>query len=140
MSVVNQSIVEKVLPNLANDRTCGNICIKFLKVASIDSIAISAQFIQLAGPDFNGFSHLDFVLHSIAGPVLRQLTISSQLWNILASLMVRVIDGDATIRIKYQIRTKNKFGSKTNSAQIFNYLQFVIFSSVYKILNNCRSS
>ena len=30
--------------------------------------------------------------------------------------------GDATIRTKYQIRTRDRFGPKTNSAQNFNYL------------------
>ena len=30
--------------------------------------------------------------------------------------------GDATIRTKYQIRTRDGFGPNTNSAQNFNYL------------------
>ena len=32
------------------------------------------------------------------------------------------LKGDATIRTKYQIRTRDRFGPKTNSAQNFNYL------------------
>ena len=31
-------------------------------------------------------------------------------------------NGDATIRTKYQIRTRDRFGPKTNSAQTFNYI------------------
>ena len=30
--------------------------------------------------------------------------------------------GDATIRTKYQIRTRDRFGPKTNSAHNFSYL------------------
>ena len=48
--------------------------------------------------------------------------------------------GDATIRTKYQFRTKDRFGPKKNSAQNFNYFQLLINISVYKIFNNCKSS
>ena len=38
-------------------------------------------------------------------------------------------NGDGIIRTKYQIRTRDRFGPKTNSAQKFNYLWLVIISS-----------
>ena len=47
---------------------------------------------------------------------------------------------DATNRTKYQIRTRDRFGPKTNSAQNFNYLHLVIVSNVYKKYENCNSS
>ena len=53
---------------------------------------------------------------------------------------LKMENGDATARTKYQIRTRHRFGPKTNLAQNFNYLRLVISSSVYKIFDNCSSS
>ena len=38
------------------------------------------------------------------------------------SVLQLILNGDATIRTKYQIRTKVEFGPKTNSDPNFNYL------------------
>ena len=48
--------------------------------------------------------------------------------------------GAVTIRIKYQIRTRDILGPMTNSAQSFNYLQLLEYSNVYKIFDKCWSS
>ena len=48
--------------------------------------------------------------------------------------------GDATVRTKYQIRTRDRFRPKKNLAQNYNYHKLVVISSVYKISDNCNSS
>ena len=89
-------------------------------IISRHSQCLHSLFTQLWDAIFYPFEVLSQIKQPCRSP-FNELSQSTAVYSDL-QIFTSPCKGDATIRTKCQIRTRDRFGPKTNSAQNFNYL------------------